>query len=167
MKTFALKIAVSVLLLATASCGTRKHVAPETHVKDSTAVVVTPRKIDISVKGDTSGSVSQLKVKDGKITIDRELDAFSSSKVGKPIVDIDSAGILKVKCPCLDQVVQAEVSDTTKTTSHVERITEVRYENYLTGFQNFQIWGWWIIVALSSLWVIFKIFKRWVFPLSR
>lgn len=166
MKTFALKIAVSVLLLATASCGTRKHVAPETHVKDSTAVVVTPRKIDIAVKGDTSGSVSQLKVKDGKITIDHELDAFSSSKVGKPIVDIDSAGILKVKCPCLDQVVQAEVSDTTKTESHVSKIIDVRYENYITGFQNFQIWCGRILLLMLVLYFGWKIIRKWVFPLS-
>lgn len=167
MNTFALKIAVSVLLLGTlASCRTHKAAQPERIVKDSSSVVVTPRKVDIAVKGDTSGSVSQLKVKDGKIVLDRELTAFSSSKVAKPIIEIDTAGILNVKCPCLDQVVQAEVADTTKTNSHVERITEVRYENYLTGFQNFQIWGWWIIVALSSLWVIFRIIKRWVFPLT-
>jgi hypothetical protein len=96
--------------------------------------------VPVTIKGDTSGSASQLKVKDGKIVLDREMFSDKSDRAGAPIIDIDTAGVLRVKCPCLDFKTEVKVTDTKSTDEKsVQKTVEVPV-NYVTDWQNFQIW---------------------------
>lgn len=117
----------------------------------------------VTIKGDTSGSAKQLKVKDGKIVIDRDIYTDKSDRAGAPIISIDTAGILDVKCPCLDVVEEVKVTDTNSSSEKiVEKIVEVPV-NYITDWQNFQIWLGRILLFGIILWVVILTVRKRLF----
>lgn len=116
--------------------------------------------VPVKIKGDTSGSAKQLKVKDGKIVIDREIYTDRSDRAGAPIVSVDTSGILEVKCPCLEQETEVKVTDTNSTSEKIiEKTVEVPV-NYVTDWQVFQIWLGRILLAGIFLWVVVLILKK-------
>lgn len=143
------------------SCKTRKtETISEISKKETT---ITERFVPVTVKGDTSGSASQLRVKDGKITIDRNIYTDKSDRAGAPIIDIDTAGVLKVKCPCLDVVEQVKVTDTNSTAEKTVEKTVRIPVNYVTNWQNFQIWlGRGLLLGII-LWVVTLIIRKRLF----
>lgn len=154
---------VFMLLLTLASCAGRKH-TPSVTTESETTTTITPRKVDIPVPGDTSGSVVQLKANpDGKITPSRKIDSYSSKIAAEPIIEIDTNGILKVKCPCLDRNVQATVNDTESVKSKSTSSIEIRYENVLKWWQTALMY----CGAASILYFGLKIFFTVVYPLNR
>lgn len=77
------------------------------------------REIELNLKGDTSEAVFDTKT-------NRTVSEKSSDIAGSPIIEVDTNGILRVKCPCLDRKETAKVSDTVSETERVKTIT--RYE---------------------------------------
>lgn len=148
--------------MSLASCRARKTESVSELTRKETTI--TERLVPVKIKGDTSGSAKQLRVKDGKIVIDREIYTDRSDRAGAPIVNIDTAGILEVKCPCLEQETEVKVSDTETTTEKiVEKTVEVPV-NYVTDWQVFQIWLGRILLAGIILWgLIFILRKRSIF----
>lgn len=143
------------------SCKTRKSESISEISKKETTI--TERFVPVTVKGDTSGSASQLRVKDGKITIDRNIYTDKSDRAGAPIIDIDTAGVLKVKCPCLDVVEQVKVTDTNSTAEKTVEKTVRIPVNYVTDWQNFQIWlGRGLLLGII-LWVVTLIIRKRLF----
>ena len=86
------------------------------------------REIELNLKGDTSEAVFDTKT-------NRMVSEKSSKIAGAPIIEVDTNGILRVKCPCLDRKETAKVSDTVKEVERVKTIT--RYEP--TRWQSFLI----------------------------
>jgi hypothetical protein len=143
------------------SCKTRKSESISEISKKETTI--TERFVPVTVKGDTSGSASQLRVKDGKITIDRNIYTDKSDRAGAPIIDIDTAGVLRVKCPCLDVVEQVKVTDTNSTAEKTVEKTVRIPVNYVTDWQNFQIWlGRGLLLGII-LWVVTLIIRKRLF----
>lgn len=148
-------VALLFVALTMVSCRTRKSEVSEISKKETT---ITDRMVDIEIKGDTSGSASQLSVKDGKIVLGPVIYSEESDRAGAPIISVDTNGILKVKCPCLDFKTQAKVTDTnTKSTS--EKTIKIPV-NYVTQWQIFQIWLGRILLGIGILWVLLLILKK-------
>lgn len=147
--------------IALTSCRTRKSESiSEISRKETT---ITERFVPVTVKGDTSGSASQLRFKNGKITIDRNIYTDKSDRAGAPIIDIDTAGVLRVKCPCLDFKTDVKVTDTNSTTEKsIEKTVRIPV-NYVTNWQNFQIWLGRILVLGIILWVVTLIIRKRLF----
>jgi len=155
------RLFVVICALALTSCRTRKSESiSEISRKETT---ITERMVPVTIKGDTSGSASQLKVKDGKIVLDREIFSDKSDRAGAPIIDIDTAGVLRVKCPCLDFKTEVKVSDTNSTAEKTVEKTVRIPVNYVTNWQNFQIWlGRGLLLGII-LWVITLIIRKRLF----
>jgi hypothetical protein len=134
------------------SCKTRKSESISEISKKETTI--TERFVPVTVKGDTSGSASQLRVKDGKITIDRNIYTDKSDRAGAPIIDIDTAGVLRVKCPCLDFKTEVKVSDTKSTAEKSVQKTVRIPVNHVTDWQIFQIWLGRLLLFGGILWVL-------------
>ena len=149
------------IVIALTGCRTRKTESISEISKKETTI--TERMVPVTIKGDTSGSAKQLKVKDGKIVIDRDIYTDKSDRAGAPIISIDTAGILDVKCPCLDVVEEVKVTDTNSSSEKiVEKIVEVPV-NYITDWQNFQIWLGRILLFGIILWVVILTVRKRLF----
>jgi hypothetical protein len=140
------------------SCKTRKSESISEISKKETTI--TERFVPVTVKGDTSGSASQLKVKDGKITIDRNIYTDKSDRAGAPIIDIDTVGVLRVKCPCLDVVEQVKVTDTNFTDEKTVEKTVRIPVNHVTDWQIFQIWLGRLLLFGGILWVLIPMARK-------
>jgi len=147
-----------ICVLTITSCRTRKsETISEINKKETT---ITERFVPVTVKGDTSGSASQLKIKDGKIVIDRNIYTDKSSRAGAPIVSVDTNGILKVKCPCLDFKTEVKVKDTNSASEKSFTKTVRVPVNYVTQWQIFQMWLGRLLPFVIILWVLIPMLRK-------
>lgn len=84
----------------------------ETESLSSKRLEIIDRKTDVNLKGGES-QAAYLIVSDGEAI--KKLTSTSNDIAGEPEVSIDTNGILRVKCPCLDRTEQVTVSDTKQT----------------------------------------------------
>lgn len=141
-----------ILLLSIALFSCKAHKA-KTTVTDSLTVSILPRDTAIIFPGDSAFKAVQLDVIDGKVTIGRTIAEYHGNKSMVPEIFVND-GILTVRSGTVQDTIHVTVYDTKE--RKAIHSTEVRYENYLTRFQSFQVVAFWIFIGLIALYFIWK-----------
>jgi len=152
------------LIIALLAAGCAKKTAPSVNTLESKRVTITPREVPVTIKADSSQAAFKLDVKpDGKIEANKII-SVAGNRAAEPWVEVDTAGVLRVKCPCLEVTENVTVTDTKEETNKTTTITKVEYTNVLTGWQWFQVWTGRIVAGLIFLWLVFRQIKKRTIP---
>jgi hypothetical protein len=118
------------------------RVKPSKSTIETSDTTRTQRPVNIIVPEDSSEAAFVVEVDSAtkKPTI-KEIMSTQNDRAGKPIAYIDTNGILKIKCPCLEFKGQAMVTDTKISNSKITTITKPIYINEPTKWQWFQIYS--------------------------
>lgn len=163
MKKISLIISLSFLLIAAASCGSYKHLQSTTNTRDSVVTIIKDSTIvryinvDVPVPVESSSAVA----------ID---SSHLETSVASSDASIDSLGRLhhsiRNKPERLKALVPAIEARTYRQdiASHSEMLTvRVPVEKELSGWQRFQIRGFWVLAAIAIarvIWFLAKLYLR-------
>ena len=146
-------IAVTIILLT--GCRARKT---ETEVMESKRAYTIEREVELKLNGSVSQAIFELKP-DGSIN---KLGGVSDKVAGEPEVSIDTNGILKVKCPCLDRTEKVKVNDTVQESTRIQTRTVIRREP--SRWQWFQIYLGRVLLVIFILiiagYVLWRVLKK-------
>lgn len=148
----------AILIAALLVAGCAKKTVPTVENIESKRVTITPRRVPVTVKADTSAAAYRFTP--GPSPKIEKLASVAGERAAEPWVELDTAGVLRIKCPCLEHTENVTVNDTKEETDKTVTITKVEYINELTGWQWFQIWTGRILLGILTLWIVYLIFIR-------
>jgi hypothetical protein len=145
---------ILLLLIVLASCKAHK---PKTTYSDSLTVSILPRDTAIIFPSDSAFKAVQLDVIDGKVTIGRTIAEYHGNRSTTPQIFVND-GILTVRSGTVQDTVHVTVYDTKE--RKATHSTEIRYENYLTRWQNFQVVAFWIFIIIIAVRIGWRYIER-------
>jgi hypothetical protein len=145
---------ILLLLIALSSCKSHKS---KTTYTDSLTVSILPRDTAIIFPADSAFKAVQLDVIDGKITIGRTIAEYHGNRSTTPQIFVND-GILTVRSGTVQDTVHVTVYDTKE--RKATHSTEIRYENYLTRWQNFQVVAFWIFLIIIAVRIGWRYIER-------
>ena len=145
------------LIAALLVAGCAKKTVPTVENIESKRVTITPRQVPVTVKADTSAAAYRFTP--GPEPKLEKLASVAGERAAEPWVELDTAGVLRIKCPCLEHTENVTVNDTKEESAKIVTITKVEYINELTGWQWFQIWTGRILLGALLLWTSYRIIR--------
>lgn len=155
-KSIVLSIAISLTFI---SCRT---VRPKTEIETLTRknVTINERDVDITIPEDSSVAVFSVKINpETKKPELNKLGSMSNKRAGAPQAVIDTNGVLRIKCPCLEYKTTASVSDTSTVTETTTKKSTVKYINEPSRWQWFQIYSGRFLYILIVLIAAFRFIR--------
>jgi large-conductance mechanosensitive channel len=98
-----------------------------------------------------------LDVIDGKVTIGRTIAEYHGNRSTTPQIFVND-GVLTVRSGTVQDTVHVTVYDTKE--RKATHSTEIRYENYLTRWQNFQVVAFWIFLLIIAVRIGWRYIER-------
>ena len=132
-KIFKLLIPLAVL---TASCRAKPRASVET-IESKKATII-QREIELTIPEDSSSAAYLIAPDKNGQTRAKKLSSHQNKRAGEPVINIDTNGILRVKCPCLEFKATAVVNDTKTESSTQETVNNIVYQP--SKWQWFQIY---------------------------
>jgi hypothetical protein len=142
------------LLIVLSSCKAHK---PKTTYTDSLTVSILPRDTAIIFPADSAFKAVQLDVIDGKVSIGRTIAEYHGNRSTTPQIFVND-GVLTVRSGTVQDTVHVTVYDTKE--RKATHSTEIRYENYLTRWQNFQMVAFWIFIIIIAVRIGWRYIER-------
>lgn len=99
----------------------------------------------------------------GQVRIKELSDFYAGSLIDAPKIIVKD-NYIKIACIIDSGAVYARIKDKYKETATEIKTTVIQRENYISGFQWFQIWAGRILAVIAFIWIGLKLYRRKKIP---